>query len=416
LLQQGHFGADLLYFYGEDSNITAIFASKAPDVPAGYGFDYVNADALIHELSVSGNNIVTPSGMNYRLLAFDPYSRHMSLPVLRAIHELVENGAIVAGAKPTDDPSLADDQSEFAKLNNDLFGDGSGIHRLGKGTVYAGSDLRAVFAALHLVPDFEYAKPEADTHLEFVHRKLANSDLYFVDNRSDRTEHLQVTFRITGREAELWHPDTGQTESASFTTTAGQTAVPLTLEPWGSVFVVFREPTQETSRTVPAKSETVLEAINGPWTINFQAGRGAPASITEDKLTPWTDNADSGVKYFSGTGTYAKTIKAPAEWFAAGAHIWIDLGDVRNLAEVSINGQSLGQVWHAPFRLDATAALHPGENEVSIHVINSWVNRLIGDEQPNAVKVTFADEKPYNADSPLQVSGLLGPVTFVEKK
>jgi hypothetical protein len=416
LLQQGHFGADLLYFYGEDSNITAIFASKAPDVPAGYGFDYVNADALIHELSVSGNNIVTPSGMNYRLLAFDPYSRHMSLPVLRAIHELVENGAIVAGAKPTDDPSLADDQSEFAKLNNDLFGDGSGIHRLGKGTVYAGSDLRAVFAALHLVPDFEYTKPEADTHLEFVHRKLANGDLYFVDNRSDRTEHLQVTFRITGREAELWHPDTGQTESASFTATAGQTAVPLTLEPWGSVFVVFRESTQETSRTVPAKSETVLEAINGPWTINFQAGRGAPASITEDKLTPWTNSADSGVKYFSGTGTYAKTIKAPAEWFAAGAHIWIDLGDVHNLAEVSINGQSLGQVWHAPFRLDATAALHPGENEVSIRVINSWVNRLIGDEQPNAVKVTFADEKPYNANSPLQVSGLLGPVTFVEEK
>src|ERR1019366_4585008 len=72
LLQQGHFGADLVYFYGEDSNLTAIFADKSPDVPAGFGFDYINADGLIHELSVADGRIKTPSGMNYRLLGLDP--------------------------------------------------------------------------------------------------------------------------------------------------------------------------------------------------------------------------------------------------------------------------------------------------------------------------------------------------------
>jgi hypothetical protein len=113
LLQEGHFGADLIYFYGEDSNLTAIFVNKSPDVPAGYGFDYVNADALIHELSVANGRITAPGGMSYRLLGLDPYSRHMSLPVLRAIHKLVEDGAVVAGPKPSDDPSLADDQVEF---------------------------------------------------------------------------------------------------------------------------------------------------------------------------------------------------------------------------------------------------------------------------------------------------------------
>src|SRR5580658_8700220 len=161
LLQQGHFGADLIYFYGEDSNITAIFADKSPNVPTGYGFDYVNADALIHELSVTGDRITTKSGMNYRLLGLDPYSEHMSLPVLRAIHKLVEDGATVAGAKPSDDPSLSDDAAEFSKLNDELFGDGSGVHKIGKGSVYAGQDLGDVFKAMNVPADFDYTKPES---------------------------------------------------------------------------------------------------------------------------------------------------------------------------------------------------------------------------------------------------------------
>jgi alpha-L-rhamnosidase/F5/8 type C domain len=413
LLQQGHFGADLLYFYGEDSNLTAIFGNKAPNIPAGYGFDYINADALIHNVSVLNGKIATPSGMSYRLLALDPYSRHISLPVLRAIYKLVKDGAIVVAAKPTDDPSLADDQSEFAKLNNELFGNGSGVRRVGKGTVYAGAELNSVFASLHLASDFDYTKPKPNTHLEFVHRKLVDGDLYFVDNRSDRTEQVNAIFRVTGYEAELWHSDTGMTEPASFTVADGRTTVPLKLEPWGTVFVAFRKATNETSRIVSAPIETSLATIDGPWAIDFQPDRGAPDSVSLEKLAAWNENADPGVKYFSGTGTYTKTIDAPEDWFSKTGHIWIDLGDVRNLAEVSINGKQLGQVWHAPFRLDATATLHPGKNEISIRVTNAWVNRLIGDEQPNAVKVTFADDKPYNANSPLQASGLLGPVEFV---
>ena len=117
------------------------------------------------------------------------------------------------------------------------------------------------------------------------------------------------------------------------------------------------------------------------------------------------------MKYFSGTGTYTKTIQAPADWFKKGAQLWIDLGDVKNLAEVTVNGKSLGIVWHAPYRVDATSALKPGANEVTIKVINAWVNRLIGDQQPDATtKYTFADVKPYKANSPLLPSGLLGPV------
>jgi hypothetical protein len=411
LLQQGHFGADVVYFYGEDSNLTAIFDSKAPDIPAGYGFDYINADGLIHMLSVTNGRITTKSGMSYLVLGLDPYSKHMSLPVLRAIHKLVEDGAVVAGAKPIDDASLADDQAEFQKLNDELFGDGTGVHTVGKGTVYAGQSLTDAFSALKLPPDFDHTKPESDTRILFVHRKLTDGDLYFVDNRNDRDETVDATFRVTGKTPELWHGETGKSEPVSYNIADGRTTVPLHLEPWGTVFVVFRKPAKANSLTLPKVVETEVATLDGSWNVAFQPGRGAPASITLDKLISWTDSTDAGVKYFSGTGTYTKTIQASPEWFKKGAKLWIDLGDVKNLAEVTVNGKSLGIVWHAPYRVDATSALKPGANELSVKVINAWVNRLIGDQQPDATtKYTFADVKPYKANSPLQASGLVGPV------
>jgi hypothetical protein len=413
LLQQGHFGADLIYFYGEDSNLTSIFDQKSPNVPAEYGFDYVNADALIHELSVVNGSITTKSGMSYKVLGLDPYSQHMSLPVLRAIYKLVQDGAQVAGPKPTDDPSQADDQAEFKKLNDQLFGDGTGVHKVGKGTTYAGQNPADVFTQLHVAPDFDYSKPESDTRLLFVHRRLADGDIYFVDNRKNRNENVDAIFRVTGKAPELWHADTGKTEPAAYTIADGRTTVPLSLEPWGTVFVVFRKPTAKASEQLPKVSEKDLTTLDGPWTVTFQPDRGAPPSITLNTLASWSDNGDTGVKYFSGMGTYTKTVDAPADWFRAGAHLWIDLGDVKNLAEVTVNGTNLGVVWHSPYRVDATAALKAGPNELVVKVTNAWVNRLIGDEQPGATKYTFADVKPYKASSPLLPSGLLGPVAVV---
>lgn len=416
MLQQGHFGADLVYFYGEDSNLTAIFEHKSPEIPAGYGFDYINADALIHELSVSNGRIVTRSGMQYRVLGLDAYSRHMSLPVLRAIAKLVEDGAVVAGPKPTDDPSLADDQSEFAKLSSELFGDGTGVHKVGKGTVYAGQNLSDVFGTLNVKPDFNYSKQANDSDVEFVHRKLTDGEVYFIDNRSDHDAAMDATFRLAGKQPELWHAETGISEAVSFKIADGRTTIPLHLEPWGTVFVVFRKPTSEASHTISQVTDTRVATINGPWNLAFQSGRGAPDSITLNELSDWSSSNDAGVKYFSGVGTYTKTVQASPDWFSKGARLWIDLGDVKNLAEVTVNGQELGQAWHAPYRVEATSALKPGANEITIKVVNAWVNRLIGDEQAGATKITFADVKPYKANSPLLPSGLIGPVTVVREQ
>jgi hypothetical protein len=411
LLQQGRFAADVIYFYGEDSNLTAIFDQKAPDVPAEYGFDYINADGLIHELGVAEGRITTKSGMNYRVLALDPNNKHMSLPVLRALYSLVEQGAIVAGEKPVDTPSLADDAVEFKRLNDELFGDAPGPHSVGKGKVYAGSSVESVLQALNVTPDFDHTKPESDTRILFVHRKLSSSDVYFLDNRSNRDERVDASFRVTGRVPELWYAETGRMEPTSYSVVDGRTRIPLHLEPWGTVFVVFRRPATRTSLVLPRQEEVQLATLDGPWSVSFPPGRGAPPVVKMDELSSWTDSEDKGVKYFSGVGTYTKTIQAAENWFKPNASVWIDLGDVKNLAEVAVNGKSLGVVWHAPYRVDLTGTLKPGANEISIQVINTWVNRFIGDEQPDATeKYAFADVKPYKANSPLLRSGLLGPV------
>lgn len=137
--------------------------------------------------------------------------------------------------------------------------------------------------------------------------------------------------------------------------------------------------------------------------------------MTLGALASWTTNAGPGIKYFSGIGIYTKTIDASPDWFKPGTSLWLDLGDVKDLAEVSVNGTALGIVWHAPYRIDVTKTLKPGSNKLTIKIINTWVNRLIGDQQPNAGKITFADVTPYRASSPVMPSGLIGPVRILRE-
>ena len=186
----------------------------------------------------------------------------------------------------------------------------------------------------------------------------------------------------------------------------------MQFEPWGTVFVVFRKPTTKLAYTLPAKEEKQIAVIDGPWHVSFETGRGAPPSVTLNTLASWSENTDTGVKYFSGAGTYTRTVMASREWFKPGARIWLDLGEVKNLADVTVNGRSLGTLWHAPYRVDVTDQLRPGANMIAIKVTNAWVNRYDRrPQQPGAqARFTFTVIHPYAADEPLLPSGLLGPV------
>jgi hypothetical protein len=414
MLQQGKFMADIIYYYGEDNNITALFGNQLPDIPEGYNYDFVNSDALVNLLSVKKGQIKTPSGMSYHVLAIDSNARYMSLTVLRKIRDLVIDGMVVAGPKPVASPSLTDDQTEFQAIVSQLWGSGTGEQSVGKGKVFAGQTLLEVLSAMQVAPDFEYTKPQTSTNLLFVHRKLEDIEIYWVNNRNNRVENLEATFRVEGIVPELWYPETGKIGLASYQIADGRTKVPLHLEPNDALFVVFRKRADAPSYTLPGLVETKLTTIEGAWDVSFQPNRGAPAQITFEELTSWTENPDTGVKYFSGTGTYTKTIQAPSDWFDTDGQLWLDLGDVKNLAEVVVNGESLGIVWKKPFRVDVTEALKPGENTLEFRITNLWVNRLIGDQQLNITKkYTYTTQAFYQADSPLLPSGLLGPVQIV---
>ncbi len=413
LLQQGKFVADIVYYYGEDNNITGLFGRKLPDIPEGYNYDFINPDALINLLTVKEGKLVTPSGMSYRLLVLDSNVKKMSLPVLRKIAQLVKAGATISGVKPESDASRQDDETEFQRLVNEVWA----THRssaAAAGKIYTGMTIQEALNGLKIQPDFQYTKPQDSTRLMYVHRKLADGDIYWVNNRNNTSQNVQATLRVSGKVPQIWHPETGKAEPASYVIANGRTTVSLNLTPNDAVFIVFQSPTTKTSVTIPHTTEEEVATIEGPWNVAFQPHRGAPASATFDKLTSYTESSDNGIKYFSGTATYTKTINIQANTISKGSQLWLDLGDVKNLAEVVVNGKFLGVVWKKPYRVDVTNVLKPGENKVEIKVTNLWVNRLIGDAQPDVKqKITFTSFPLYRADSKLQPSGLLGLVKVI---
>lgn len=421
LLQQGRFVGDVAYFYGEEAPLTGLFGTQlATDLPTGYGFDFVNADVVLNHLKVVDNALTTPSGMRYRVLYLGGSSSRMTLPVLRKLRDLIAAGATVVGRRPEGSPSQADDAGEFQRIAAELWGTEGGAasveRAIGKGRVVSSSRAADVLAASGVAPDFSFEGATSDPQALFIHRQLPDTDIYFVTNRKNRTERGEMAFRVAGRAPQRWHAETGSVEPLSYRIENGRTVVPLDLEPLGSAFIVFRQPATESSRSLPVPTESPVLTVNGPWTIDFQAGRGAPAVTTLSALASWTIHADPGVRYFSGTGTYRTTFDLPRAAPRDGRKVLLDLGEVHELASVSVNGKPLGVLWHEPYRVDVTDALRLGSNTLELKVTNLWVNRLIGDAQPGAVKIAFTTGPSYLADAALRPSGLMGPVRLIEKR
>ncbi len=314
--------------------------------------------------------LTTRSGMSYRVLALDPSTRRMSLPLLRRIAELAAAGAAIVGAAPEEIANLSGDRAAFQRLARETW----------RGpNVIANPDLAAALASLSVAADFTYSKPQADTKLFFVHRRLEEGDLYFVNSRNDRAQQVEASFRVSGKAPELWRADTGALAPLSYRIANGRTLVPLALEPLDAVFVVFREQATSPSRTVPAHAESVITELGGAWTASFPLP-GGRREVRFATLTSWTE--DPAIQYFSGTATYVRNLDLPAP--QSGERILLDLGAVNNLAEVIVNGRNLGVAWKRPFRVEITDAARPGRNSLEIRVVNLWPNRLIGDKKPGA--------------------------------
>lgn len=416
MLQAGKAANDLAVFYGEESSESAIYGSELPNIPNGYRYDYVSADALLNMLSVENGALTTESGMDYKAIFLGKGAKKMTLPVLRKLKEFVEQGAVVIGTRPEDSPSLADDPQEVQELL-DMLWPGGASTTVGKGTVYNTNDPATALSEMGLQPDFSYESSKEESDVMFLTRKLGNGErVYFLASMKDQEEAIQGSFRISGYKAELWDPTSGEISPATYSFDGDRTTVTIPLERFGSVFVVFRDKTQESSMTVPDIIEQVVGEVEGPWQVGFQEGRGAPASTTFDELIDFRDSPDPGIRYFSGIASYTNSMEVSQESIDQG-NVVLDLGEVNNLAEVWVNGNLAGTAWRPPFRVDITDHVRAGSNEIEIKSVNLWVNRLIGDAQPDIKdedKITVpAGRQYYNADSPLVPSGLLGPVNIL---
>lgn len=412
MLQQGRNVADVAYFYGEEAPLTGLYgAQPVKDAPHGHAYDFVNYDALVGRLRNDGGDVVSPSGARYKVIYLGGSSRLMTLAALRRIAALAEAGATIVGTRPAGSPSLADDQADYAALADRLWAGGAST-AVGKGRVIASADIDGALNLLGIAPDFRYTGATAGADIPFVHRKLDDGESYFLVNRNDRKESIEAHFRVTGKAPQLWHAETGSFEDVSYRIAGGETVVPLTLGAEESVHVVFRKPADASARTVKAPTRVALLALDGPWTVGFQQGRGAPASIVMPALAPLDKSLDPGVKYFSGIASYTMAFEAPQAW-APGRPLTLDLGDVRELAEVRVNGVLAGYAWHAPYTVEIGRFVKPGKNQLEIRVANLWVNRLIRDADPAVKdKVTWTDQPTYRPDAHLRPSGLIGPVTL----
>ncbi|HEY4381364.1 MAG TPA: glycosyl hydrolase [Acidobacteriaceae bacterium] len=459
MLQQGDPVADLAYLLPEGAPSTMPFwgSGVQPAVPAGYDYDFVNTDVLLNHTSVTADGRIhvegsaaMPNGMTYRVLVL-PQTTQMTPEVAHKLHELVSAGATIVGQRPKTSPSLAHGRDADAQVQAaavDLWGDMDGVtlnqHALGKGMTYWGLSLDEVLHRVGSAPDFA-SSGSLENPPTWIHRHTADGDIYFVANQADAPVHLDARFRVAGKDVQVWRPMNGAMsgekaayttvakmmdrsgnkqpglEPALYTTPGGFTVVPLDLAERESVFVVFRNAAPAPARTATVAVETKLATVAGPWSLSFPANWGAPASVQMPKLTSWTESADAGVKYFSGTATYTKTVTAPATWFKPGQHVWLDLGKVRDIADVKVNGKSAGLVWAPPYRVDVTAALKPGVNKIEIAVTNEWTNRQIGDRQGPADKHVLSTPPPpirpgggaFGYVPPLPESGLIGDVTVV---
>ncbi len=485
LLQQGKFVGDVCYYYGDKA--PNFVKPKHIDPSLGYGFDYdvTNTEVILTRMNTRDGKIVLPDGMSYELLVL-PEQEDANPKVLEKLMQLVKAGATIVGPKPSRSNGLSDyprSDSLVRKLADDLWGPCNGNeikeNSYGKGKVIWGKNLREILAERGIGPDFSYTGKNDSTDLDFIHRSTGGEEIYFVSNKKMQPVELECMFRVNNKIPELWMPETGEIRKYPvYSSDKGITRVFLQLPPAGSVFVVFREKSNQKhiesihkdgvsvfpvihgvengispvnltgwstrrskfnlsakwnvyrcntarGKTVKFDIHSIPSPVNlsGSWNVNFPTGWGAPPTTEFPELISWTLHKEIGIKYFSGIATYRKEFDFSGELLDPGYLFQLDLGDVKLIADVYLNDKHLGILWQPPFRLDVTEALKPGKNILTIEVANDWSNRIVGDQKlPRKNRFTSTNITSPNStelmwkDAPLLESGLIGPVQIIAAK
>jgi hypothetical protein len=391
-LQAGNPVADVAYYIGEDT--PKMTAALQPALPAGYDYDFINAEVIEQRLTVKNGRFILPDGTSYRLLVL-PEKTTMRPAVLRKIEALVAAGGTVLGSMPKRSPSLEnypESDAEVERLAKALWSSGK---------IRTDKDLKTVFADIKCPPDVI-----VPAGIVWKHRSEAGREIYFIANQEDKARTAKLSFRVSGKAPELWWPESGKIESApAYKFQGDRVEVPLQLGPLTSVFVVFDKPASK-DREAVAPPEPAAKEIAGPWQVQFGEKKATFAT-----LSPWSELADPDVKYYSGEAVYRKEFEVDA----VTENTVLDLGAVNAVARVKLNSEDLGTLWKAPYSYDVTKALKAGKNTLEVTVVHTWNNRIIGDQQPGAIPTIYMTRQMGKATDPLQPSGLLGPVTLRPK-
>ncbi len=263
---------------------------------------------------------------------------------------------------------------------------------------------------LHVSPDLD-----SDDSLRYSHRKLSDSDLYFVANRTGSDYTGEALFRVLVGTPEWWDPITGNCRPLpKWNRSHGVTMIPMHLSKDQSGFVVFsRHASQAQAAATNFPELHPVAAISGSWVVSFEKRFGGPSSARFDHLSDWKENSDPAIRFYSGKAVYRKKFDAPV---SAQRALVLDLGSVCNAASVRLNGVNIGTAWCAPFRVEIPNGLLKAKgNTLEVTVANLWANRLIGDSAlPENQRVTHTTWQPYGAKDPLLPSGLLGPVRVLQ--
>ena len=418
--QEGRFQADILYYYGD--HVPNVYPFKEADLPGilpGYDYDVTDENTLLRLTVDPQGRLVVPSGLTYAALVL-PDHRTLSLAAIEKVRTLLRAGATVIGGKPERCVSRTGGekgQRRFRVVSAQISGPG-------KGRLVSGMTARNYLLSKGLHPDFEVSGRDWQGAFDYIHYKLDGKDCYFVCNQTGEAQHFEGIFRTAGHRPEFWNPLDGSVSAAHvFTQRDGRTRIPLVLDPYGSLFVVFNAPIPADAQGTGIRNFPEYAAcltLEGPWQVHFDPAWGGPDSVLFNRLTDWTLSDDDGIRYYSGAAT------------CTGSFIWngpragrfvLQLGSVKDvgIATVRLNGRDKGICWTPPFRVDVTDALVPGRNTVEIRVVNSWYNRVAGDQ-------LHPDRKPYTStnillrndfrgrEQPvlLSPSGLLGPVKIMQ--
>ena len=462
LLQEGNFMGDVLYYYGDKApNFPGV---KKIDPSLGFGFDYdVTNTEILLQLEVKDGKLTLPHGQEYEILVL-PDEDKMNPEVAEKLIELVQEGATVVGRKPAQSYSLhnyEENDKKVRELANELWEAVDSItvqeRDFGDGKIIWGKPLRTVLREKGVGPDLALSENVDSTDIDFIHRRAGDADVYFVRNKKDTAVQFDALFRVEGKMPEIWDPYSGEIyKQQVFAEEEGAVRVPVKFGPYGSQFFVFRKPVtgeyfnkviqegnqlfpnhsgyqkeeNKTVRYVSRKGEEVEltpggfqpEEIKGPWKVMFTDPWGTSFSKTFDELLSWPEHDEHDVKYFSGLARYENTFELSGK--AEERLVVINLGEVKELADLYINGEQVAILWNAPFVADITKYVKPGTNTVAVEVANLWPNRMIGDYQlppaqrkvkSNVVRMPNGWSIPLgqlpNEEYGLLPSGLLGPVT-----